>query len=144
MIDQIKWDDRYIELARTMAIFSKDPSTKTGAVITMNNAVIAMGFNGFPRGIADDERLNDRETKYKIIIHCEENAAITAARDLHGATLYTWPFPSCAPCASRAIQRGFVRVVAPHIPDELMERWGSDIELTEQLFREAGVEYIWL
>ena len=69
-----KWDLRFIELAEFIAQWSKDPSTKTGAVITRGVRVVSLRYNGFPQRIADsDERLNNRDLKYKIIIHCERN-----------------------------------------------------------------------
>lgn len=135
---QEKWDKRYLELAQFVAQWSKDPSTKTGAVIVSpDNFVVAVGYNGFPRGVEDtDARLNDRETKYKMIVHCERNALLAAKQDLTGSTLYTWPFMSCAPCAGMVIQAGVKRVVA-HRNDN--PRWQEDFKLTQQMFWEAGV-----
>ena len=136
---QQKWDNRYLELAKFWAQNSKDPSTKTGAVIVSpDNFVIALGYNGFPRGVEDrEDRLSDRETKYKMIVHCERNALLAAKQDLTGSTLYTWPFMSCAPCAGMVIQAGIVRVVAHHNDNP---RWQADFQLTEQMFLEANVQ----
>jgi dCMP deaminase len=137
---QEKWDRRYLELAKMVASWSKDPSTQTGAVFVRDNSVISLGYNGFPKGIADtEERLNDRETKYGIIVHCEMNALLTAKSSVRGATLYTWPFLSCDRCCVHMIQAGVGRVVAPALPPELQERWGKSIAATKALFREAGV-----
>ena len=136
---QEKWDRRYLELAEFWALKnSKDPSTQTGAVlVSPDNFVVALGYNGFPRGVEDSEaRLNDRETKYKLIVHCERNAILAAKRDLTGFTLYTWPFMSCAVCAGMVIQAGITRAVA-HLNDN--PRWQADFELTKQMFHEAGV-----
>ena len=60
-----KWDERFIELARLVAAWSKDPSTKVGAVIVRPDRTVAsVGFNGFARGVDDtEERLNDRALK---------------------------------------------------------------------------------
>ena len=74
-----KWDIRYQQMAKLVASWSKDPSTRTGAVIvTPQKTVVSVGFNGFPRGVADDSRLYDRPIKYQIIVHCEMNAVLTA------------------------------------------------------------------
>ena len=55
MIDE-KWDRRFLALAEHVADWSKDPSTKTGAVIVRPDRTIAsMGYNGFPRGMADTD-----------------------------------------------------------------------------------------
>src|SRR5690242_18395881 len=100
-----KWDRRFLDLAKFVAQWSKDPSTKTGAVITRGREVVSVGYNGFPRDVEDaPERYNDRELKYKLIVHCERNALLFAKQDLSGCTLYTYPFMSCTPCAGMVIQ----------------------------------------
>lgn len=138
-VRQEKWDRRYLELAKHVSEWSKDPSTKTGAVlVSPENFVAAVGYNGFPRGVADTEiRLNDRETKYKLIVHCERNAILAAKRDLSNFTLYTYPFMSCAVCAGMVIQAGITRAVAPRNDNP---RWQADFELTQQMFSEANVK----
>ena len=136
---QNKWDDRFIKLAEHLAQWSKDPSTKTGAVVVdTNNRIVSVGYNGFAKGVHDtDERLQNREVKYKIIVHCERNAIIFAQRDLSGCILYTWPFMSCATCAAMVIQAGIKRCVAPENDNP---RWQEDFKLTRELFIEADVE----
>lgn len=134
-----KWDRRYLDMARLVSTWSKDPSTQTGAVIVDPELrVVSVGYNGFPVGVADtDERLHNRETKYKLIVHCERNAMLFAKRDLEGCTLYTWPFMSCAPCAGMVIQAGIKRCVAPLNNNP---RWVEDFKMATMMFTEAGVE----
>ena len=92
-----KWDIRFLELAKHISGWSKDPSTKVGCVVVGEDREIrSTGFNGFPRGISDDnERLTDRNKKYPLICHAEENAIMHAARigvSLKGSTAFvTWP-----------------------------------------------------
>lgn len=137
MEDQDKWDKRYITLAKQAASWSKDPSTKTGAVLTNNNRVIGIGYNGFPEKIADNYRLENRSMKYEIIIHCEINAVLSSSLDkVCGATLYTWPFLSCSRCAAVMIQLGISRTVAPR---NTIDRWEENLILSRALFNEAGV-----
>lgn len=134
-----KWDRRFLSMAKLVASWSKDPSTQTGAVIVApDRRVVSVGFNGFPQGIRDDHRLHDRPTKYEIIVHCERNALIFAREPLHGCTLYTWPFPSCRPCAALMLQAGIVRHVAPEVPPELEERWGKSCDGAIALYEEGG------
>ncbi len=135
------WDKRFLDLARYVAQWSKDPSTQTGAVIVDPfRRVLSLGFNGFPRGVIDSpERLNDREIKYKMIVHCERNAIVYARTSVVGATLYTWPFASCSPCAGMVIQAGITRCVAPTPSDDILSRWRNDLEITGQMYKEAGV-----
>ncbi len=133
-----KWDVRFLELARFISNWSLDPSTKVGAVISdKHNRVVSIGYNGFPKGIKDDERLNDRETKYKIIVHGEINAITFANRNLENCTLYTYPFEPCPRCAGIIIQSGIKRIVAPI---NKIDIWENDFKLSRQLFNEANIE----
>jgi dCMP deaminase len=139
------WDSRFLDLARLVATWSKDPSTQTGAVITdWRHRLISVGYNGFARGVDDcAERYANRETKYKMIVHCERNAILFAQRPLDGCTLYTWPFMSCAACAAMVIQAGIKRCVAPVLPaGDLFDRWSADFLLARLMFDEAGVELV--
>lgn len=138
MIDR-KWDRRFLELAAHVAGWSKDPSTKVGAVIVRpDRTIVSLGFNGFPRGVQDlDERYAERQTKYSLIVHGELNAILTAREPLHGTTLYTWPFCPCSDCAKLVIQAGVKRVVAP-VSDN--SRWVESFKLTMLMFQEAGVQ----
>lgn len=136
-----KWDQRLLFLARFIAQWSRDPSTKTGAVIADGKRVVSVGYNGFAAGVGDNpERYANRELKYKIVVHAERNAVLLSRQPIRGCTLYTWPFASCAPCAAMMIQVGIVRCVAPPLPDHLKERWGEDMKLTEMQYQEAGVQ----
>src|ERR1700722_2700699 len=89
----MKWDIRFLELAKHISNWSKDPSTKVGAVLVNDlKQVVGMGYNGFARGVQDtDERLNDRETKYKLVVHAEVNAIIQAGHAARNSTLYVYP-----------------------------------------------------
>ena len=139
-----KWDIRYVEMARLVSTWSKDPSTQTGAVIVRpDNSVASVGYNGFPRGIADTpERYEDRELKYSFIVHCEMNAVLSAHHNVRGNTLYTWPFLSCDRCAVHMIQAGITRVVAPSCPPDKADRWDSILSESKRRFEEAGVEWV--
>ena len=138
-----KWDQRFLDLAEHISAWSKDPSTKVGCVVVGEDREIrSTGFNGFPRGIADDsERLSDREKKYPLICHAAENAIMHAARiglSLKGCTAYvTWP--PCTRCARSLIQAGVIEVVYPS-GSEVPERWMSDFEMSTQMMNEAGLK----
>ena len=142
MLDD-KWDIRFLELSKFVSQWSKDPSTKTGAVIVRPNRTIAsVGYNGFPRKMKDDAELyNNRETKYGRIIHCEMNAILNSKENLKGYTLYTYSFVSCDRCAPHVIQAGIERAVFPKLPDELKERWRDSVKKTLDYYDEVGL--IW-
>ena len=138
------WDNFFLGLAQYISSASKDPSTKVGAVIVKGkNQIISTGYNGFAKQIKDtDERLNNRDLKYRLVIHAEENAVRFAGHSVEGCTLYTWPFMCCSKCASRMIHEGIARHVAPHCPKEIAGRWGEDLKFSQSLFKEAGVEVV--
>ena len=134
-----KWDRRFLALAEHIAQWSKDPSTKTGAVIVdQDNRIISVGYNGLPRKVVDSpERLENREIKYKLIVHCERNALLFARSSVRGCKLYTWPFMSCSVCAGMVINAGITEVVAPFSDNP---RWTEDFKLANEIFTEAGVK----
>lgn len=131
------WDARFLALAEHVAGWSKDPSTKVGAVIVSpDRRRLTTGYNGFPQGIADDSRLHDRDTKYGMVVHAELNAVLNCPERPVGATLYVWPLPPCSNCAAAIIQAGIRRVVCP---PSWQERWAASNELAAAMLAEAGV-----
>jgi len=139
-----KWDKRFIALASHVAQWSKDPSTKVGAVIVdSNKRIVSIGFNGYPQNIPDDD-LDDRDKKYAKVLHAEMNAMLFAQRNLEGCTIYVWPMPPCSQCASAIIQSGIDSVRTVKATKDMYERWGDKIELTEDMFEDACVDLEYL
>jgi dCMP deaminase len=139
MHNEHKWNKRYLDMAKVVASWSKDPSTQCGAVIVnADNEIVSVGFNGFPKGVADTEpRLNNRELKYAITLHAERNAILFAKQSLKDCTLYTFPMQCCSECAAMAIQSGIKRHVSlSYQPD----RWQKSFELANEMFEEAQVK----
>lgn len=137
----MKWDMRFLEIARLISTWSKDPSTKVGAVVfDRDNRVVSLGYNGFPKGVEDSEsRYADRDTKYRMVVHAEMNAIMFAQRSLAGCSIATYPFMPCSNCAASIIQSGISRVVAPRLPAHLEQRWGDSCRLSAQMFSESGI-----
>lgn len=140
-----QWDERYLSLAKEVSTWSKDPSTQVGAVTVGNKKeVLSQGFNGFPRNINDiDERYNNRETKYKFVVHAEMNAIYNATYSgisLDGATLYVYGLPICSECAKGIIQVGIKKVVVEQ--SKKLNHWNNSVKLSKIMFDEAGVELI--
>lgn len=149
-----KWDKRFLFLTKEIAKWSLDPSTKVGAIITLDKQIVSTGFNGFPQGIADTpERLNDREVKNKIVVHAELNAMLQAAKlgvPIDGGTMYIsatdksgdiWGGPPCHRCVVHVIQSGIKRIVT-YPMKKTPSRWRGSLEESLALIREAGVEYV--
>ena len=135
---QEKWDRRFLEMAALVATWSKDPSTKVGAVIVRpDKTVCSVGFNGFPRGVPDaEEWLLDRATKYAYTVHAEINAILTSNEPVRGTTLYT-TFHPCSGCAPVIVQAGITRVVV--LADEPPQRWADNFVKAGAVFALAGV-----
>lgn len=135
----MKWDLRMLTMAQFVSTWSKDPSTKVGAVITDENyRVISLGYNGFPQGFEDkDERLMDRDFKLRAILHGERNAMIFAQRSLEGCFLFTYPFMPCEACASMIAQHRMSRVVS-FINSEHEKRY--DESTVRSIFSECNVK----
>ena len=135
------WDVRFMRMAHEVASWSKDPSTKVGCVLVKDRKIISMGYNGFPRLIEDDlNRLIDREVKYEMTVHAEQNAVITAA--LHGistagSTAYV-TFSPCSRCAAVLIDAGISTVVVS-AADVIPDRWLENFRLAAELLNEAGI-----
>lgn len=146
-MDDLKWDIRFLRLAREISAWSKDPSTKVGAVIVRpDRTIVSLGYNGFPRGTDDAPHLYaDRDFKYRKVVHAEQNALLNARTDVTGCTLYTWPpgyGATCERCAAHVIQAGIARVVSVLKPDDgdpFASRWREACELATSWYGEAGV-----
>lgn len=139
-----KWYSRFLNLAQHISCWSKDPSTKVGAVIfDSENRIVSVGYNGFPKNVVDDpEKYLNREIKYQMVVHAEINAILFAQRNLKGCSIATWPFMSCSNCTSAIIQAGIKSIVAPVLPEELKQRWEKSCQISIQMYKEANVEVI--
>ena len=138
-----KWDIRWLEMAGIVSTWSKDPSTQIGAIAVKDKRLVSTGYNGFPRNIEDlDERWNNREEKYKYVVHAEMNCIYNANyhnQSLKGSTMYIVGLPVCHECAKGIIQAGVVRVVAKYKDAPL--KWSKSTEITTKMFKEAGIVY---
>ena len=142
-----KWDSRYMDIAKAVAQWSKDPSTKIGAVaVGAKGEILATGYNGFPRHIPDvqggQNMYEDREYKYAHVVHAEANCIYNACRSgvpLIGASMYVYGLPCCSDCAKGIIQVGISRVVM--YGDPFNERWRESVERSIKMFDRANVAY---
>ncbi len=141
-----KWDTRFVQLAALVASWSKDPSTSVGAVVTKGNRIVSLGFNGFPHGTEDDPSIyQDRERKYRRVLHAEQNAILFAMRDLTGCTIYVTHAP-CARCTAQVIQAGLTRIVCPNpwANADYIDRWRDDVLETQAMCGESDVKLEYL
>lgn len=141
------WHTRWMELANLVATWSKDRSRQIGAVIVdPRNVVVALGWNGFPRGVNDDvDERHARPAKHKYTVHAEANALLNSAAkgvSTLGCTIYTILFP-CAPCAMAIIQAGITQVVT-YEPDWNDGTYAADFAASREMFEESGVSVLFV
>jgi dCMP deaminase len=141
-----KYDQRYLELAKHFAEWSKDPSRGVGAcAIGDRGQVLAQGYNGFPRGVIDSkERYANKEFKYRYVVHAELNCIYNASLNgvsLRDSTLYVYGLPVCNECAKGIIQAGITRVVGPKNGMDVPNKWKVHAIDTVAMFKESGVIY---
>ena len=115
--DYITWDEYFMGVAKLSGMRSKDPSTQVGAcIVSQDNKILSMGYNGFPIGCSDDEfpwdkKGEEEDTKYPYVTHSELNAILNySGGSLRGARIYTTLFP-CNECTKAIIQAGITEVI---------------------------------
>ena len=142
--DYISWDEYFMGIAHLSEMRSKDPNTQVGAcIVSKENKILSVGYNGFPMGCSDDEypwgREGDTlETKYPFVTHGEMNAILNyRGGSLEGTKLYVSLFP-CNECAKAIIQAGIKKVV---YDSDKYANTPSTIA-AKRMLTSAGVEYV--
>ena len=143
--DYIGWDEYFMGVAQLSGFRSKDPNTQVGCcIVSEDNKILSMGYNGLPKGCSDEEfpwnREGDEldETKYAYVTHAELNSILNyRGGSLEGASLYVSLFP-CNECAKAIIQSGIKRVVFDS--DKYEGTPGN--RAAKRMFDAAGVEYV--
>ena len=143
--DYISWDEYFMGVAMLSGLRSKDPNTQVGCcIVSQDNKILSMGYNGLPKGCSDDEfpwlreGENPLETKYIYTVHSELNAILNyRGGSLEGAKLYVTLFP-CNECAKAIIQCGIKAVIYGD------DKYGdtSAVKASKRMMEAAGVEYI--
>ena len=115
--DYISWDEYFMGVAMLAGMRSKDPNSQVGAcIVSEDNKILSIGYNGFPKGCSDDEfpwarEGDDLDKKYFYVVHSELNAILNyRGGSLEGAKLYVSLFP-CNECAKAIIQAGIKTIV---------------------------------
>lgn len=142
----LAWDDYFMNIAYLSAMRSKDPSTQVGAcIVNPDKRIVAIGYNGFPRGISDDtfpwsrKSEDPLDTKYPYVCHAEMNAIMNKnSESLKNCDIYVTLFP-CNECAKLIIQSGIKRVM--YACDKYSHLMAS--KASKRMFDAVGVEYIY-
>lgn len=141
--DYISWDEYFMGVAILSGMRSKDPNSQVGCcIVSQDNKILSMGYNGFPKGCSDDEFPWDREgdpldTKYVYVAHSELNAILNySGGSLAGSKLYVSLFP-CNECAKAIIQCGIKEVI--YDSDKYADTLAT--KASKRMMEAAGVTY---
>lgn len=143
-------DIQHMQLAKAVAdIYSKDRSTKVGCVfIGKYNEVLSIGYNGFVRGVDDNEdSRHERPEKYFWSEHSERNAIFNAARigiSLKDASVYITSLPPCVDCARSLVQVGVKRIILEQkaFNNERTDFWSKEWGKISSMFKETKIEVV--
>ena len=140
--DYISWDEYFMGIALLSAKRSKDPNTQVGAcIVSKDNRILSMGYNGAPRGLDDDLMNWSREgefleTKYAYVCHGELNAILNYRGNLEGAKIYVGLFP-CNECAKAIIQSGIKEVIYKEDKYAMQD----SVIASKRMFDSCGISY---
>lgn len=134
----------YMNIAKSVAEGSKDPSRKVGAIIVNDGTLIGTGYNGMASLLPYDNipEYWERPIKYEYVVHAEENAIINVAKsngNTKDSTLYV-TFHPCHKCASRIVNAGIKRVVTytPCVSND--KDWIDSIRMAKEIFYLCNVK----
>lgn len=142
--DYINWDEYFMGIAALSALRSKDPNSQVGAcIVSEENKILSVGYNGFPIGCSDEKFPWGREgepikTKYPYVVHSELNAILNyRGGSLFGTKIYVTLFP-CNECAKAIIQAGIKTVIY-----DCDKYDGTPMNLvSKELLKTAGINVI--
>ncbi len=141
--DYISWDEYFMGIAYMASMRSKDPNTQVGAcIVSCDNKILSMGYNGFPIGCSDEEYPWAREgeeldRKYVYTVHSELNAILNyRGGSLEGAKMYVTLFP-CNECAKAIIQAGIRELIYDQ------DKYADTVSVlaSKRMLASAGVKY---
>ena len=141
--DYISWDEYFMGVAKLAALRSKDPNSQVGScIVSTDNKILSIGYNGFPRGCSDDVFPWAREgqpldTKYVYVTHSELNAILNfRGGSLEGSKMYVTLFP-CNECSKAIIQSGISELI--YAADKYADTAG--FIASKRMLDAAGVHY---
>lgn len=141
--DYLKWDEYFMGIALLSAQRSKDSGTQVGAcIVSEDNKILSVGYNGMPTGCNDDIMPWEREgkpldTKYYYVCHAELNAILNNdSGSLRDAKIYVTLFP-CNECAKAIIQSGIKELI--YLSDKYAHT--DEVIASKKMLDMVGVKY---
>ena len=127
--DYISWDEYFMGIAMLSAMRSKDNNSQVGAcIVSPENKILSLGYNGMPIGCNDDDMPWEREG--------EDLETNSPNHDLKGARMYVTLFP-CNECAKAIIQSGIKELI--YLSDKYHDTHASIA--SRRMFNMTGVKY---
>lgn len=141
-----KWDKRFLSVAKEISTWSKDPSTKVGAVaVSVDRRILAQGYNGFPSGSRDlIANYENREVKYQMVVHAEANIIYNACRHksgLHDSTVFVYGTYPCPECIKALVQVGVARIVFQLGESGNPRKWEVDFLVSKRIMHELSIGF---
>ena len=134
------WDEYFMQMAELAASRSTCDRLHVGAILVFDRRVIAVGYNGSPRGTDHCDEVGHRMVNGHCVrtVHAEVNTVLSAALNgtsTRGSTLYTRYFP-CENCVKELINAGVAKIVfREHYPN-------LDQEFVKEILEQAKVELV--
>lgn len=144
-MNNLSFDDIYMDLAKNLSRKSHCVKAKVGAVISKDTRIVSLGYNGPPAGTHNcdqewpqDGCARDRKGGCSLALHAEANAILYASKNqitMEGATLYVTLSP-CLACAKIIYTTGIKKVI---YLESYAAFKGIDIEEGVEFLQKFGV-----
>ncbi len=135
----MNFDEYFMDIARTVALKSEDPSTQVGCVIVSpNNEIVSCGFNNFPIKVNPEYMINEKPMRYLLSVHAEMRALIYAKRSIEGCKVYV-THASCENCLKHLIVAGVKEIIYDKLFTNGKFIDGERIEAITRLIKASGI-----
>lgn len=135
MYKKTKWDIRFMQLARMVATWSKDPNHQVGAVIVdTDRHILGLGYNGPPK-YTMDKGLSKQQKQFRSL-HAELNAILNCKENPSSGSIYIYPYAPCAQCTAALLQKGIKKIY--YNSQTILSSWRASQAEAVEMINEAG------
>ena len=136
------WDEYFLKFAQLAATRSHDSQTKVGCVITADNKVLGVGYNGFCTGVEEKNLPTTRPEKYPYMVHAEENAISNMVINTKTSKVAYITHIPCYRCAKLLWQNN-VRIWKIPLNQKVESSCDEDVLVYDHLIKN-GLKITWL